>query len=214
MQVLLKAAELALVRADSARRILGPGPEVDVPMIDQVEALPLATTPRGIVWPPRASPSLRQLLEICTPEVSRRTLMMAVTGYPARRAGKGAGPAMTNHLGCWLHAAKGQQEGGHVVMTPWFEHENTHAPKGIGKVAQTRFAQGIHRLAVMAWGTEEEQRLLFEQPGVYIVSHQCHKPAYFRKAHLMVETQTNNMLRQNCQANDQCTCGLEPPCMF
>jgi hypothetical protein len=105
---------------------------------------------RPVALSPNASRTERELLQVCSPEVARRSLCVQASGLAARGPAPAVRPATTNSLGCWLASSRGQQNGGHCQMAPLFPRRSTRAPNGAGAVSQKRMPQLLHRLAIRA----------------------------------------------------------------
>jgi hypothetical protein len=183
------------------------------PIAALARALPEAHHPASPLRSPNgATKTERELLVVCTPEIARRSLLGQLDGLPARGPAEAIRPAITNARGCWLSQARGQQNGGHCQMAPLFARMRTRAANGAGAVAQRRMPQLLHRLAIRAWGTHDQQRQMIE--GRSEVSHLCHEPNCFNPVHLVLEVHHENMARRECARLGVCACGLQPQCIL
>lgn len=135
------------------------------------------------------SETAKQLSRV-TPEMARATLQRATDGYRSR-GGEVIPPAQSNLSGCVLSSKVKTRpdDTGYTQMAP------VGLPVPDGK--QKNIGQGLHRLAVVAYGSAGEvRRMLHGQHA----SHLCHNPACFAAGHIVVEPKEANEDRKNCKA--------------
>lgn len=173
---------------------LPPSPTSLPALIRRLPVPPLIIAP--IVLTARATATERELLSLVTPQVARTSLLHLAEGY--QRSGPTVAPAETNSRGCWLATVRRHEHGGHCSMGP-------HLPFGKG------VQQNIHRLCIRGWGSEQDQRRMFDG---WDVSHLCHEPTCFNPHHLVVETKAANQRRRPCNADRVCVCGGTPQCLL
>lgn len=101
-------------------------------------------------------------------------------------------PAVENLAGCLLaQKVPNRPDGtGYVAMAPVGLKKPNDKPKNI--------AQGVHRLAVIAYGNDDEKAKLLSRDG-YHASHRCHQPLCFNADHIVVEEQPQNEDRKTCK---------------
>ena len=164
-----------------------------------VAAIPVAT-PLELQLSENANKS-EEALMMCTPELARKALIELTGGYKSRSDYIPA--SKTNNTGCLLSQKKPAGKRGYIKVCPWqFDPEAVEE-----EFSQVTFA--AHRLTIRAWGSDEQQQMLFDH-GNIDESHLCHNINCYADGHVRMESRGENHNRRKCQEKKQCCCGQTP----
>jgi hypothetical protein len=139
-------------------------------ILARMRTLPLSTKPPGApqtVLPRGATRPTKELVYQVTPDIAAKSLIWLATGV-SRTGGPAVPPVTTNTKGCWLSKRSLVQS--YIRMTPITSDQPRLRTED--NYSGTEHRQRAHRLAIRAWGSWTDFRLLVEED--YEASYLCH----------------------------------------
>ena len=159
------------------------------------------------------SKASEQLIGVVTRKIAHNTLRRQVTGYPKERQAAAVPPATTNAKGCWLARAKpNRAQHGYIAVRPFVPRSGRRVKNGTARTKR-RSQHFVHRLAVLAWGTEQDiERMIRRRIAGedWEVSHLCGNPTCFNPDHIKVESHSQNEQRKHLDGK---LCRCVPACI-
>lgn len=161
-------------------------------VVDHVSGSLTATGPVQEAPCSTGSTTLQELRRVSR-KMARDTVLQLENGYRAQ-SGSTVLPAVRNDLGCVLaQKVPNRAENGYVQIPP----VGFTTAMGSGTKAKP---QNAHRLAVIAYKSDEEVRRLLYDDSMH-ASHLCHDPVCINPEHLVVEDKPHNEMRKICKGH-------------